>query len=327
MSELRWNPLLGEWLVTATERQERTFLPPPDYCPLCPTKPGGYETEVPEPTYDVVVFENKFPSFHKDPPKPAIEDSAFYPVRPAQGICEVVLYSPDHNSTLAGLPATQFLKLILAWTDRYEALGALDFIKYVFIFENKGKEIGVTLTHPHGQIYAYPHIPPVIVRELNECFRYREATQNCLLCDIIKQEREDGRRLVVENNSFAAYIPFFARWPYEVHISAKRHLQSFLDFTPAEQRDLAAIMKQVLVAYDGVFNKSMPYMMNVHQAPTDGMPYDHYHFHIEFYPPLRQADKLKYLAGSETGAGFFINDTLAEEKAAELRKLIKPVEW
>lgn len=327
MSELRWNPLLGEWLATATDRQERTFHPPPDYCPLCPTKPGAFETEVPEPDYDVVVFENKFPSLRQDPPKPAVESSDLYPVRPAQGVCEVVLYSPDHNATLAGLPARQYLKLILAWTDRYKALGELDFVKYIFMFENKGKEIGVTLSHPHGQIYAYPFIPPQIVRELNQSLRHFEASGNCLLCDILEREWNDGTRMVVENENFAAYIPFFARWPYEVHILPKRHVQSFLDFNEVEQIDLATIMKQLLVAYDGVFNKSMPYMMNIHQAPTDGMIYDHYHFHIEFYPPLRQADKLKYLAGSETGAGVFINDTLAEEKASELKKLVRPAEW
>jgi len=327
MSELRWNPLLGEWLVTATERQERTFLPPADYCPLCPTKPGAFETEVPEPTYDVVVFENKFPSLRRDPPTPAVEASDLYPVRPAQGVCEVVLYSPDHDATLAGLPARQYLKLILAWTDRYKALSALDFVKYIFIFENKGKEIGVTLSHPHGQIYAYPFVPPVIQRELNQSLRHHEATGECLLCDIMQREIEDGRRIIFQTDHFVAYLPFFARWPYEVHILPKRHLQSFLDFNEAEQIDLALAMKQLLVAYDAVFHKSMPYMMNIHQAPVDGMPYDYYHFHIEFYPPLRQADKLKYLAGSETGAGVFINDTLAEEKAAELRNLVKPAEW
>ncbi len=325
MSELRWNPLLGEWLVTATERQERTFHPPPDFCPLCPTKPGGHPTEVPEPTYDVVVFENRFPSLRRDPPAPAVEGSDLYPVRGAQGVCEVVLYSPDHNATLAELPAQQYLKLILAWTDRFQALGALDFVKYIFIFENKGKEIGVTLSHPHGQIYAYPFIPPIVQRELNQCMRHHEATGGCLFCDIMKRELEDGRRIILQNDRFVAYIPFFARWPYEVHLLPKRHVQSLLDFDDADRIDLALAMKQLLMAYDAVFQKSMPYMMNIHQAPVDEMPYDYYHFHIEFYPPLRQADKLKYLAGSETGAGVFINDTLAEEKAAELRSLVNPL--
>jgi UDPglucose--hexose-1-phosphate uridylyltransferase len=327
MSELRWNPLLGEWLATATHRQDRTFLPPADYCPLCPTKPGMFETEVLEPDYDIVVFENRFPSLQPTPPEPAVEATEFYPVRPAQGVCEVVVYSPIHETTLAELPARQYLKLILTWTDRFRELSQLDEVKYVFIFENKGKEIGVTLDHPHGQIYAYPFIPPVIARELAQCHRYKEGLGTCLLCDIVKNERNEGHRMVVENESFVGYVPFFARWPYEVHITPKRHLLSFLDFTELEQRDLASIMKQVLSAYDRVFDKSMPYMMMIHQSPSDGLPYDYYHFHIEFYPPLRTSSKLKYLAGSETGAGMFINDTLPEEKAAELRKLIRPVEW
>src|SRR5438270_11994742 len=218
MSELRWNPLLGDWLTTATHRQDRTFLPPPDYCPLCPTKPGGYATEIPEPTYDVVVFENKFPSFQRKPPEPAIEGSDLYPVRPACGVCEVVLYSPDHNATLAGLPARQYLKLILAWTDRFKALSAIDYVKYIFIFENKGKEIGVTLTHPHGQIYAYPFIPPIPARELAAAQKYVENNSRDLLGDVLKQELDDGRRIIAQNASFVAVVPFFARYPYEVHI-------------------------------------------------------------------------------------------------------------
>jgi UDPglucose--hexose-1-phosphate uridylyltransferase len=326
MSELRWNPLLGEWLATATHRQNRTFLPPPDYCPLCPQKPGGYETEVPE-NYDVAVFQNRFPSLSPEPPEPAVEDSDLYPVRPARGVCEVVLYSPVHDTTLAQLPARQYLKLIHTWTDRYRELGSLDFVKYVFIFENKGKEIGVTLDHPHGQIYAYPFVPPVIQRELEQSHRYREANARCLLCDVMKRERQDARRIIVENEAFLAYIPFFARWPYEVHIVSTRHLQSLLDFTENERFFLAGIMKQLLTAYDKVFSKSMPYMMMIHQAPTDGVPHDDYHFHIEFYPPLRTETKLKYLAGSETGAGMFINDTLPEEKAAELRALVEEPVW
>jgi UDPglucose--hexose-1-phosphate uridylyltransferase len=326
MSELRWNPLLGEWLATATHRQDRTFLPPADYCPLCPQKPGGYETEVPE-EYDVVVFQNRFPSLSANPPDPAVADTDFYPVRPGKGVCEVVLYSPVHDTTLAQLPARQYLKLIHTWTDRYRELGKLDFIKYVFIFENKGKQIGVTLDHPHGQIYAYPFIPPVIARELEQSHRYKEANARCLICEILKHERKEGVRIVVENENFIAFIPFFARWPYEVHIVPTRHIQSFLDFTDTERFGLAGILKQLLSAYDRVFEISMPYMMNIHQAPTDGLPYDHYHFHIEFYPPLRTATKLKYLAGSEIGAGMFINDTLPEEKGTELRKLITEPVW
>ena len=327
MSELRWNPLLGEWLVTATHRQDRTFLPPDDFCPLCPTKEGGFPTEVPDPDYDIAVFENRFPSLNSNPEPPAIEGSELYPVRPAEGVCEVVLYSPNHSSSLAQEPVDQILKLVHVWTDRFRELGALPFVKYVFIFENKGEAIGVTLHHPHGQIYAYPFVPPRIARELEQSASHQKTTGRCLLCDVIAAELTDTRRIVAENASFVACIPFFARWPYETHIYSRRHFQALDDLTAPEQIDLAAILKTLLVAFDKLFNTSFPYMMVIHQRPVDGEQYDYYHFHIEFYPPMRTANKLKYLAGSETGAGMFINDSLPEVKAGELRAHIEPVVW
>lgn len=327
MSELRWNPLLGEWVATATHRQERTFLPPADFCPLCPTKEGGFPTEVPESTYDIVVFENRFPSLRPNPPAPAVLGSDLYPVRPAQGVCEVILYSSDHTTTLAAESLEQIYQLVRVWTDRFVELGALDFVKYVFVFENKGEAIGVTLHHPHGQIYAYPFVPPVVARELRQCLAHHERKGSCLLCDIMAEEQGDGRRIVATNDSFVAFIPFYARWPYELHIYSRRHLQALDEMTESEQRDLSVMLKMVLVAFDRLFNLSFPYMMVIHQRPVDGGSYDYYHFHIEFYPPLRTATKMKYLAGSETGAGLFINDTLAEEKAAELRAHVTPVHW
>jgi UDPglucose--hexose-1-phosphate uridylyltransferase len=314
-------------VATATHRQERTFLPPADFCPLCPTAPGGFPTEVPESTYDIVVFENRFPSLRSDPPAPAVEGSELYPVRPAEGVCEVVVYTPHHSSTLATEPVEQIYKLVQVWTDRFRALDALPFVDYVFIFENKGEAIGVTLHHPHGQIYAYPFIPPRILTELQQSRAHFEKTGHCLICDILSEERRDGRRIVAANDSFVAVIPFFARYPYEVHISPVRHLQALTEMNEREQRDLAEILKALLTAYDKLFNLSFPYMMVLHGRPSDGGDYGHYHFHIEFYPPLRTAAKLKYLAGSETGAGLFINDTLAEEKAAELRGHITRVVW
>jgi len=327
VSELRWNPLLGEWVATATHRQARTFLPPADFCPLCPTKPGGFPTEIPEETYDIVVFENRFPSLKPDPPEPAVEATELYSVRPGRGICEVIVYTPHHSSTLADEPVEQVYKLVQVWTDRFRELGALDFVRYVFAFENKGEAIGVTLHHPHGQIYAYPFVPPRVERELEQSRAHHAETGRCLLCDIVAGERRDGRRVVAENDSFVAYVPFFARYPYEVHVASRRHLQALTDLDAGEQRDLAGLLKSVLVAYDKLFDLSFPYMMVLHQRPTDGGDYGYYHFHVEFYPPLRTATKLKYLAGSESGAGMFINDTLAEEKAAELRALVRPAVW
>lgn len=327
MSELRWNPLLGEWVATATHRQDRTFLPPDDYCPLCPTKPGGFPTEVPDSNYDIVVFENRFPSLRSTPDTPSLAGSELYPVRPSQGVCEVVLYSPNHNTSLAQEPVNQIYKLIQVWTDRYKKLGALDFVKYVFIFENKGEAIGVTLHHPHGQIYAYPFVPPRIQNELVQSAGHKVRTGRCLFCDILQEEKRDSRRIVAENDSFVAVIPFFARWPYETHIYSTRHFQALTDMSVEEQKDLAAILKMILMAFDKLFDISFPYMMVMHQQPVDGGSYDYYHFHIEFYPPMRSAHRLKYLAGSETGAGMFINDTLPEHKAKELRDFIEPLVW
>jgi UDPglucose--hexose-1-phosphate uridylyltransferase len=327
VSELRWNPLLGEWVATATQRQDRTFLPPERHCPLCPTRLGGFPTEVPEIDYDIVVFENRFPSLRPLPDEPTVTSSDLYPVRPAHGVCEVVLYSSDHTSSLAKEPVEQLDKLVRVWTNRFQELGALEFVKFVFIFENKGEAIGVTLHHPHGQIYAYPFVPPRLTTELRQCAQHRYRSGRCLLCDILVEEDRDRKRIVAENDSFVAFLPFFARWPYETHIYSTRHFQALTDMSRKEQKDLATMLKMVLVAFDKLFDISFPYMMVVHQRPVNGADYDYYHFHIEFYPPLRTGNKLKYVAGSETGAGMFINDTLPEEKASELRARIEPVVW
>ena len=320
MSELRWHPLLQQWVITATHRQERTFFPADDYCPLCPTKNGGFPTEVPAEDYELVTFENKFPSLQRKPPQPAVKGSDLYKVRPASGVCEVVLYSPRHGGTLTDASEEEIERLIYVWTDRYLELGALDYVDYVFIFENKGKEIGVTLTHPHGQIYAYPFIPPVIEREIVSSREHQQKTSRCLLCDILAEEMRDGRRIVAGNEHFAAFVPFYARYPYEVHIMPREHRLSLPEFSESEKKALAGMLKTILAKYDNLWGFSLPYMMVIHQKPTDGREHDYYHFHIEFYPPYRTQEKLKYLAGSESGAGVFINDTLAEEKASELRE-------
>ncbi len=320
MSELRWNPVLEEWVITATHRQDRTFLPPKDYCPLCPTKPGAFPTEVPAESYEIVCFENKFPSLRHNAPEPAVEGSDLYPVAPAEGICEVVLYTPQHEGSLAGMDVAHIEKLVYVWADRYRELGARPEIKYVFIFENKGEVIGVTIPHPHGQIYAFSYIPPKIAQEISSSRRHLDRTGRCLFCDILAEEKRDGRRIITENDSFTAVIPFYARYPYEVHLFSREHRRSLADFGERENADLAAILKDLLRRYDRLWGFSLPYMMVMHQAPTDGEPHDECHFHIEFYPPYRTKEKLKYLAGCESGTGAFINDTLAEEKAAELRE-------
>jgi UDPglucose--hexose-1-phosphate uridylyltransferase len=324
LNQLRWDPTLKEWVAYATHRQDRTFLPPAEYCPLDPTKPGGFPTEVPRESYDIVVFENRWPSFAPDASEPEEMGSPLTPTAPGRGICEVVLYSDDHYGTLAGMSEERIRNLIEVWADRYGELGSVDFVEYVFIFENKGEAIGVTLHHPHGQIYAYPFIPPRPKKELEAAREYRtENEHRCLHCDLLSQEHEDGRRLVAKGEHFTAFVPFYAHFPYEAHVYARRCAPSIADLSGEERRDLARLLKRLLVGYDGLFGFSLPYMMVMHQAPTDGGDYEGVaHFHIEFYPPNRTADKLKYLAGSETGAGAYVMDALPEQTAGRLREAV-----
>ncbi|HSK99706.1 MAG TPA: galactose-1-phosphate uridylyltransferase [Rubrobacteraceae bacterium] len=325
MNQLRWDPTLREWVAYATHRQDRTFLPPAEYCPLCPARPGGFPTEVPRESYDIVVFENKFSSFIPDPPEPDEKGLALAPSAAGRGVCEVVLYSEEHGATLAGMSERRIRNLVEVWADRYGELGALDFVEYVFIFENKGEAIGVTLHHPHGQIYAYPFVPPRPKKEIEAAKEYQSAHDGrCLHCDLLSEELEDARRLIVEGEYFAAFVPFYAHFPYEAHLYARRCTPSIADLSAAERRDLARVLKRLLAGYDNLFGFSLPYMMVMHQGPTDGEDYGGVaHFHVEFYPPNRTADKLKYLAGSETGAGAFVMDVLPEETAATLREAVE----
>lgn len=317
--ELRWNPLVEEWVVVATERQERTFLPPAEYCPFCPTRDPSLATEVPAPDYEIVALENRFPSFRPDAPEPEGQSSDLRQRMAARGVAEVILYSPEHDATLAGLPRSQVRNLVEVWADRYRDLGARDEVQYVYIFENRGEEIGVTLTHPHGQIYAFPYPPPRIEKKLVAEAAHYQRTARCLYCDLLADELADGRRVVFQQDDVAAFVPFAARFPYEVQIAGRRHRPSLDALTAPERRGLADVLRLILQKYDGLWGIAMPYMLAIHQAPTDGVERPGSHLHIELMPLRRSRDKLKYLAGSETGAGSFINDTLPEEKAEELR--------
>ena len=319
MSELRWHPILSEWVITATHRQDRTFFPPTDYNPLAPSKPGGFPTEIPTSEYEIVVFENKFPSLQASPPDPALLGTFLTPVRPAQGVCEVVCYSSDSATELAQLPEWKVRQLIEVWADRFDDLSNRDYIDYVFIFENKGREIGVTLHHPHGQIYAYPFIPPLVSRRIASAKGHFVKTGGDLIGDVIAEELEVGTRVIAQNTHFVAAVPFFARFPYEVQVYPRARRSAISDFTSDERDALAEILKVVMEKYNNLWDRSMPYIMMLHQRPCDDQDYSYFRFHVEFTPPYRTPDKLKYLAGSEAGAGAYINDTLAEVKAEELR--------
>jgi UDPglucose--hexose-1-phosphate uridylyltransferase len=317
--ELRWNALLGDWVIVSTGRQERTFLPPDEHCPLCATSPGGFTTEIPASEFEIAVFENRWPSFRAD--APAIDERGWAERRArAAGVCEVVVYSSDHAGTLGTMTKRQVRQLVDVWAERYEELGARPEVEYVFIFENRGREIGVTLTHPHGQIYAFPFVPPRAAQEHEASARYG-SIEACLMCDTATWERKLRTRVIAESEGFVAYVPFAARVPYEVHVVATEHRESLLELTYGERDGLAVILREVQGRYDGLWGFPMPYTMSMHQRATDDVERQGEHLHVEFLPPYRSRDKLKYLAGVETGAGTFINDTSPEEKAAEMRNV------
>jgi UDPglucose--hexose-1-phosphate uridylyltransferase len=319
MSELRFNELRGEPVAYAIHRQDRTFLPTRDHCPLCPTRPGAPETEIPFPAYEIAVFDNRFPAFEAP-----------------RGVAEVVVYSDDHDASFGTLAPERAKALMWVWRHRYRELGARADVEYVFIFENRGVEVGVTLHHPHGQIYGYPFLPPVPALELAADARL----DGCAPCALLARELADGRRMLYENDGVLAYVPEAARWPYEVHVTMRAHRASLLACEAEELRMLAEALQRVVRGYDALFARPFPYVMAVHQAPTPTLPTSGGtgtqpdvraegaaggpagHLHVEFYPPLRTAEKLKYLAGSEQGAGTFISDVLPEVSAAELREAI-----
>jgi UDPglucose--hexose-1-phosphate uridylyltransferase len=320
VSELRWNPLLGEWVITATHRQDRTFLPPPTYCPLCVGEAGQPPTEIARPDFGLAVFENRFPSLRAAPPPPSVRPTPTATVERAIGRCEVVVYTPDHAATLSQLGPAVIRRLVQVWAYRTRELAGDPRVQYVFCFENRGEAIGVTLHHPHGQIYAYPYVPPLIDREAESARAHADRTGRCLWCDLIDQELADGRRLIANEDSWLAGVPFFARWPYEVHLTPRRHVGWLHELDGGDVDGLARALHQVLVKYDGLFKAPLPYVLAVHQRPVRTDRGD-FHLHIELYPPNRTETKLKHLAGSELGAGSFINDTLPEQTAARLRQV------
>ena len=299
-------------------------MPSQETCPLCPTRSAERPTEIPVPAYGLAVFDNKFPCLMARPQAPSVESSELYPVAQAAGAAEVVVYSDDHSATLAGMDRERVGWIVDLWADRYADLGSRPEVAYVLVFENKGAEVGVTLDHPHGQIYAYPDIPPVPLKELTNAREYLERFGSCVFCDQVEREQADRLRMVAANRSFLAFVPFAARWPYEVHVSSRRHTPSLLDMTDPERDLLAEILLRVLRGYDALFGFPMPYVMGIHQAPTDDRDWKELsHFHIELTPPYRSATRLKYLAGSELSAGAFLNDTVPEESAARLRAAVQ----
>ncbi|GAB2820272.1 galactose-1-phosphate uridylyltransferase [Streptomyces chlorus] len=311
-SEIRRDPLLGDSVAVASHRQGRTYHPPADECPLCPSE-GDRLSEIPDSSYDVVVFENRFPSLAGD-----------------SGRCEVVCFTSDHHASFGSLGEEQARLVLDAWTDRTSELSHLPSVEQVFCFENRGAEIGVTLQHPHGQIYAYPFTTPRTSLMLRQVAAHKEVTGGANLFDTVLAEERAGERVVLESDHWVAYVPYAAHWPYEVHLYPKRRVPDLLGLDEAARTEFPQVYLELLRRFDRIFGEGespTPYIAAWHQAPFgaleefDGVTRDDFALHLELFTIRRTSGKLKFLAGSESGMNVFINDVPPERAAERLREV------
>jgi len=307
---LRWHPLKQEWITYSAGREQRTTFPPKEYCPFCPSGDLNFPTEIPFNNFEVAVFPNRWSSFYTH--KENITELDGLKTIPADGQCEIIVYSANHSHSIGDMPLKQIELLVHAWNDRYKELLAKVEVEYVLPFENRGEECGVTLHHPHGQIYAYPFIPPVIQKEVQAFEK-----ENYLLSIMGSLEK---KYYVYQDDNIIAAVPPYARYAYEIWIIPKTKVAGPWQFDEKQHKSFSVCLQKVVKGYDLLLEKKCPYIMGLHAAPT--LDDKTFHFHVEFYPPLRSYNKPKILAGSESMAGVFIMDVLPEETALILREHI-----
>jgi UDPglucose--hexose-1-phosphate uridylyltransferase len=321
-AELRFDPLLQVWVMYASHRQGRSYLPSAADCPLCPST-ATRDTEIPARDYQVVVFENRFPALAQQPGEVQLEageSGQLLRRRPSAGRCEVICFTSDHNASFAELSPERARLVTEALVDRTRELSALPGVEQVYCFENRGQEIGVTQPHPHGQIYAYPFVTPRTERMLAGTARYARRTGRNLFDDLVAAELADGSRVVRAGPHWAAFVPHAARWPYEVHCYPLRRVPDLESLLPAERDELAVLQLDLLGRLSRLFDRPAPYISAWHQAPVR-TGRDAFGLHLELFTLRRSNDKLKYLAGSESGMDAFADDILPEQAAARLREL------
>jgi UDPglucose--hexose-1-phosphate uridylyltransferase len=328
--EQRWHPLRREWVIVSAHRNDRPWhgevVPVPRsagtaYDPECYLCPGNRRVsgQANERYSGIFVFDNDVPCVSPDAPQVLEEPPGIYRSRPAGGHARVVCYSPRHDLTLAEMPEAEIATLIETLQAQYRELGALDEVRHVLVFENKGDVTGVSNPHPHCQIYATNFVFQVIEQEAEAQDAYLVEQGRVLFQDILATEEEDGRRLVARRDRAVAFVPYFARYPYETLVAPRTTHPSLDRLDAAEIGDLAAVLKETLVRMDNLWRMPFPYVAIFHQAPTDGEKHPGFHTYLQILPPLRKPGLLKYLAGPEIGGGNFLNDTAPEAKAAELR--------
>ncbi len=318
-SQLRFDQSTGKWVIVAALRQDRTYMPPAEQCPLCPG-PTGLTSEVPAADYDVVVFENRFPSLAGVGESALQAPTGLAAAAPGYGRCEVICFSSDHTGSFADLQPAHARLVVDAWRHRTAELMTLPGVEQVFCFENRGEEIGVTLTHPHGQIYGYPYLTPRTDVMLRQARFHRKRNESNLFADLLAGEIADGCRIVARTDLFTAFVPFAARWPVEVHIYPNRFAHNLVDLTDAELDAFTQIYLDVLRRFDALYSGQLPYISALHQFNDTDAQRDGY-FHVELMSIRRGANKLKYLAASESAMDAFISDVTPEVVAERLREL------
>jgi len=328
-NEIRFDPLLKEWVIVATNVAKRPLIlnttkdnKKSEFCPFCPDAPEGTGNWI------VKWVPNRFPSLRSDLGHSFNEETIehnFFRVRPGKGRCEVILYSQNHNSSFADLSIDHIVELIKLWINRFNStINEDQELKYTYIFENRGTAIGVSLSHPHGQLYSFPFIPQKIQRIIDSAKEFFENNNECIFCRIIKLEKQETSRIVEENDNFIAFIPYYAKWPFEIHIYPKKHYSSISNILETEFKSFATILKKVVLRLDGLYGFVMPYVMAHMNPPIHSGNMDFYHYHIEIYPPYRDKDKLKFLAGVELGTNVIINPANPADSAKKLRNVIIP---
>ena len=328
----RYNPLLDEWILVSPQRAKRPWQgqneaisdeKKPEYDETCYLCPGNHRiTGGTNPNYEnCYVFDNDFPALLKDEVSSDLEQEDLFKINPERGINRVICFSPKHNVTLAEMQVPEIENVVRVWKEQYLELGAISYINHVQIFENKGSVMGCSNPHPHGQIWAQSSLPTQVKRTQDNLLKYFQKTEKSLLKDYLESELQKKERIIAENEHFVLLVPFWATWPYETMIISKRHFSSIAEITEEEIKSYAEMIQIITVKYDNLFKTSFPYSAGIHQAPTDGLDHEEWHFHMHFYPPLlRSATVKKFMVGYELLAEAQ-RDLTAEQSAEILRNL------
>jgi UDPglucose--hexose-1-phosphate uridylyltransferase len=326
----RWNPLVQEWILVSPHRTARPWLGHVSkqgapqglkYDPTCYLCPGNERAQgARNPAYpQTFIFDNDYAALLPDNPPGEFDEQGLIAARTERGLCRVICYTPRHDLTIPRMTREEIRLVVDAWAEQYLDLGSRPWIRHVQIFENRGAIMGTSNPHPHCQIWSNGEVPNIPAREQAAQVQYLQDHGSCLLCSYLRLETQRAERIVCENDSFVALVPYWGVWPFEIMILSRRHLPSLAELSDAERSGLADILRRITIRYDNLFETAFPYSMGFHQRPTDGEAHPEWHFHAHYFPPLlRSATVQKFMVGYEMLC-MPQRDITAEIAAARLR--------